>query len=61
MRALAYSSVAIFTSISILGVLFKIMHWPGAGIGMVVGVAGVALIAIPSFTFYKFRLAKQLH
>lgn len=61
MRALAFSSLAIFASTAILGVLFKIMHWPGANIGLVIGVAGLALITVPSFAFYKFRSTKQLN
>lgn len=58
MRGLAYSTGAFFTSITILGMLFKIQHWPGAGIGLVVGVAGLALVAIPIFAIHKYKAAK---
>lgn len=55
MKGLAYSTGAFFTSITILAILFKIMHWPGAGIGLVVGLAGLALVAIPIYAIHKFR------
>lgn len=55
MKSLAYALGTFFLSISILGVLFKTMHWPGAGIGLVVGVGGLALIAIPLIAIYKYK------
>lgn len=55
MRGLAYSTGAFFTSITILGILFKIMHWPGAGIVLVTGLAGLAIVAIPIYAIHKFR------
>lgn len=57
MRGLAYSTAAIFMSLTLLGMLFKIMHWPGAGVALVLGVAGLSLIAIPIISIYKYRSA----
>ncbi len=58
MRGLAYSTGAFFTSLTILGMLFKVMHWPGAGIALVTGVAGLALVAIPIFAIHKYNATK---
>ncbi|MCH2230442.1 MAG: hypothetical protein MK105_08865 [Crocinitomicaceae bacterium] len=58
MRGLAYITGSFFTSLTILGILFKIQHWPGAGIGLVIGLAGIALVAIPMFAIHKYRTTK---
>jgi hypothetical protein len=57
MRGIAYLSGTTFLMLTILGALFKLMHWPGAGITLVVGVIGLALIALPIIAIYKFRSA----
>lgn len=55
MRKLAIISGALFSSITLLGVLFKIMHWPGASVELVIGVAGLALVFSPSYAAYKLK------
>ncbi|MBL4861513.1 MAG: hypothetical protein JKY09_00645 [Crocinitomicaceae bacterium] len=55
MKGLAYSTGAFFTSTTLIAILFKVMHWPGAGIGLVVGVAGLSLIAIPLIAIHNYR------
>jgi hypothetical protein len=55
MKKLAYGLSAFFLSLSILGALFKIMHWPGAGVGLVVGICGLTLIAIPIMAVHKYK------
>jgi hypothetical protein len=55
MKGLAYSTAAIFTSLTLIGMLFKIMHWPGANIALVIGVAGLALFTIPIVAVYKYK------
>jgi len=54
MKKLAYFSGALTSMMAILGMLFKIMHWPGASILLVLGYAGFAVIFIPSFAKYKY-------
>ena len=58
MKGLAYGTGTFFISLSILGILFKVMHWPGAGIGLVTGVGGLALIGIPLMAIHKYRTAR---
>lgn len=55
MRLAAYFTGTFFLSLTILGLLFKLMHWPGAGIGTVVGVAGLAFLAIPIGAIYRYK------
>ena len=55
MKGITYSLTAIFSSLTLLGILFKVMHWPGASVAFVLGVAGFALIGIPLIAVYKFR------
>ncbi|MFT6500065.1 MAG: hypothetical protein ACJASQ_000172 [Crocinitomicaceae bacterium] len=59
MKGLAYGTAGIFTSLTLLGMLFKVMHWPGANIALVLGIAGLSIITIPVVAIYKFRSAKQ--
>lgn len=59
MRTLTIGLVAFFASISALGILFKIMHWPGANIGLLVGIAGIALIGIPLIAYQKIHTANN--
>ena len=54
MKKLAYVSGALTSMMALLGILFKIMIWPGASILLVLGIAGFALIFIPSFAKYKY-------
>lgn len=54
MKKLAFISGALFSSLTVLGLLFKIQHWPGASILLVFGLAGLALIFSPSFAKYKY-------
>lgn len=55
MKKMTFISGALFSSLTLLGILFKIMKWPGASIGLVVGIVGLAIIFIPLFTFYKYN------
>lgn len=59
MRTLTIGLTALFASISTLAVLFKIMHWPGANIGLLVGIAGLALISIPLIAYQKIQTANN--
>jgi len=58
MKLIAYISGALFTSITLLSMLFKIMHWPGAATGLIIGYTGLALIFIPSFAIYRYNKSK---
>ena len=58
MKGLAYGTAGIFTSLTLIGVLFKVMHWPGANIALVLGIAGLSLLTIPIVAVYKFRRAQ---
>ncbi|WP_170264957.1 GldL-related protein [Salibacter halophilus] len=54
MKKAAYIFGALFSSLTLLGLLFKFMHWPGATIGLVFGVGGLALIFIPVYAVYRY-------
>jgi uncharacterized membrane protein YccC len=58
MKQLAFISGALCGSLTVLGGLFKIMHWPYAGVLLTLGLAGIALIYIPSVTKYKYDKEK---
>jgi hypothetical protein len=45
----------LFASVSLLGALFKTMHWPGAGILLVLGIAGFALIGLPLMALLRYK------
>lgn len=58
MKRITFISGAFFSSLTLLGYLFKIMHWPGAFFGLVFGIAGIAVIFIPFFAIYKYNKDK---
>ncbi len=56
MRKAVYISGALFSSITLLSILFKILHLQGAQILLVIGMIGLALIFIPLYAKYKYDL-----
>ena len=59
MKRSAFISGTLCSSLFLLGSLFKIMHWPGANVLLTLGIAGIALIAIPTMAVYQFNKRKQ--
>lgn len=59
MKQLSFISGALFGSLFGLGALFKIMHWPGAGILLVLCAGIFSLVFIPSMTKYLFDKASN--
>ncbi|MCR9173113.1 MAG: hypothetical protein NXI10_11500 [bacterium] len=57
MKKAAFILSTFFVSLTLLAILFKVMHWPGAGIALVSGVAGLALIGLPLFAIYRYQKA----
>ncbi|MES2726029.1 MAG: hypothetical protein V4643_02925 [Bacteroidota bacterium] len=55
MKLFTYIFGALFSIITVVGYLFKIMHWVGADYLLVAGLSGIAFIFIPSFFIYKYR------
>lgn len=55
MKNTLIKSGLISTVLTLLGVLFKIMHWPGASIMLVLGVAAFGLLFIPLLIVLKFK------
>ena len=47
MKNLVYISGILGISFSILGITFKVLHWPGAGISIFVGLICLSLIFVP--------------
>lgn len=57
MKTLAFVSGALFCSLTVLGILFKIQHWPGASVLLVLGLGIFSLLFIPSITKYLYSKA----
>ncbi|MDG1429793.1 MAG: hypothetical protein P8M19_06470 [Crocinitomicaceae bacterium] len=55
MKKMTFGLTAFFISLSLLALLFKIMHWPGANIGLMIGVAGIAFYSVPMIAMAKAR------
>ncbi|MFK7785960.1 MAG: hypothetical protein AB8B56_12630 [Crocinitomicaceae bacterium] len=55
MKNTLVKSGLISTGLTLLGVLFKIMHWPGASMMLVLGVAIFGLLFIPLMIVLKFK------
>jgi hypothetical protein len=58
MKTLAFISGAFSSSLTGLGVLFKIQHWPGASLLLVLGLGIFSILFIPSLTKYLFDKSK---
>ena len=54
MKKIAFISGALFSSITVLSILFKLLHLQGAQELLVIGLLGIAFIFIPSFAKYKY-------
>lgn len=59
MKRLAFISGAVFCSLFVMGSLFKVMHWPGAGPLLTLGLAGTSLISIPFIAAYQYHKNKE--
>jgi hypothetical protein len=58
MKKLAFITGALSFSLTSLGGLFKLMHWPGASILLLVGVVLFSIIFVPSITKYLYDKEK---
>jgi uncharacterized membrane protein YccC len=54
MKKAAFISGTLVGSLTSLGVLFEIQHWPGASIMLVLGLGICAVIFIPSAAKYLY-------
>ena len=58
MKKLVFISGGLSGSLTGLGILFNIMHWPGAGIFLLLGLGILSILFIPSLTKYLFDKSK---
>ncbi len=54
MKSLAFTSGALSFSLTALGILFKIQHWPGASALLVLGLGIFSILFVPSITKYLY-------
>ncbi|MCM4157713.1 hypothetical protein DHD80_17055 [Gramella sp. AN32] len=59
MRKFVYISGALFSSITLLSFLFKLLQLQGAQTLLITGFMGIALIYIPLYAIYKYNKNKQ--
>jgi len=50
-----YPSAGVTLLIMVIGYLFKILHWPGAGVILVLSFGFLIVIIVPWFTFVMLR------
>lgn len=58
MKKLVFITGALSFSLATLGVLFKIMHWPGASVILVVGIGLFAIVFVPGIAKYLYDKEK---
>ncbi|MFH1005665.1 MAG: hypothetical protein V1781_09290 [Bacteroidota bacterium] len=58
MKKFAFFTGAISVSLTSLGALFLIQHWPGGHIGCVLGIGVFSILFIPSMTMYLYDKIK---
>jgi len=54
-----YLTGVVFGMLSILGALFKVQHWPGAGWMLTIGLTGTALLFLPMYAIHQIRSATE--
>jgi hypothetical protein len=54
MKILAFTSGVLSFSLSSVGMLFKIVHWPGANILLVIGIGLFSIVFVPSIAKYLY-------
>ena len=54
MKKLTFITGALSFSLTSLGILFEITHWPGAGILLQLGIVIFSLVFVPSVTKYLY-------
>tara|TARA_S200000501_G_scaffold224821_1_gene210749 strand:- start:477 stop:650 length:174 start_codon:yes stop_codon:yes gene_type:complete len=54
LKKITYISAGMFSSMTLLAVLFKILHLQGATVLLTIGLMGLALVFIPAFLLYKY-------
>ena len=59
MRKAVYISGTLFSSLTLLSILFKLLHLQGAPTLLVIGMAGLAFIFIPFYAKYKYDKSKN--
>jgi len=58
MKKLAFITGALSFSLTSLGILFKIIHWPGANILLLVGIGLFSMVFVPSISKYLYDKEK---
>ncbi|SDB36683.1 hypothetical protein SAMN03097699_0934 [Flavobacteriaceae bacterium MAR_2010_188] len=56
---MVYISGALFSSITLLSILYKLLHLQGAPTLLNVGIVGLAFVSIPLYAIYKYNKNKQ--
>ncbi|MDB9990289.1 hypothetical protein OAD79_02460 [Flavobacteriales bacterium] len=55
MKKILYLIGLLSTAFTFLGSIFKIMHWPGASVMIIIGAFSFAFIFVPLLIFIKFK------
>lgn len=55
MKLATYIIGTISSMLFVIGILFKIQHWPGAGVMLTLGLAAFGIVFIPLCAIYHYR------
>lgn len=58
MKKFVFITGAVSISLTMIAVMFKLMHWPGAGVILLAGVTIFALMFIPTLSVYLYKNTK---
>ena len=59
MKRLTYISGFIFSAAFTFGLLFKLLHWPGADLQLLIGTFGLSFIFVPLVLINKYKALVQ--
>ena len=55
MKKFAYITGALASTLLLVGAFFKIMHWPGANLSLIIGTVTLAMFFIPYFFYVNLK------
>jgi hypothetical protein len=58
-EALMHISGFVGMGLTAIGTTFKIMHWPGAGIMLIVGLAVLAFLYVPIYFYKRYKVSQN--
>ena len=58
MKKVVIITGTVFLSLTLISILFKLLSWPGANIGLTISIVGLAFVTIPVYAKHYLQINK---